>query len=155
MRFVRSTWLIKWSNIHRKTKSLTKRWWFYFIVVVAFFSIFSKLLTFFTFCVWTKILRVRYKLYDRWFWIANNFHAWTINLFFILWNNTAEKAKNAAAIFFQSIGQCGNAKYLLDVELNTLDEDADSVPIFGAYPFPFPAPYEPPPDECGVDALEQ
>lgn len=28
--------------------------------------------------------------------------------------------------------QCGKAKYLLDVELNTLDEDADKVPMFGA-----------------------
>lgn len=32
----------------------------------------------------------------------------------------------------QWIGQWENAKYLLDVELNTLDEDADKVPIFGA-----------------------
>lgn len=43
-------------------------------------------------------------------------------------------------------------KYLLDVELNTLAGDDDS-PILG--PYPFPPPYDPPPDECGVDALLQ
>lgn len=42
------------------------------------------------------------------------------------------------------------------MELKTLAGDEDNVPIFGpgAYPFP-PPPYEPPPDECGVDALLQ
>lgn len=46
---------------------------------------------------------------------------------------------------------------LLDVELNTLVEVDDNMPMLGAYAFalPFPPTYDPPPDECGVDALLQ
>lgn len=44
-------------------------------------------------------------------------------------NFVLKKAKNP---LFQWLKHCGKAKYLLDVELNTLDVDADNVPIFGA-----------------------
>lgn len=48
----------------------------------------------------------------------------------LIMHNILHRKKRPIAL--QWIGQCENAKYLLDVELNTLDEDADKVPIFGA-----------------------